>query len=206
MSNFEKMKISLRYWLLGMSNSDQSYLKCVDAFEFAQKFHTGVRKDGFTPEFEHQLVIALYIRTLIKNLEFPSETICVSLLHDVSEDYNVSYEELLELFGYRIASSIEKLTKVFRGIKKNEGEYFRIISECPISSIAKGADRIHNLQTMMGAFTQEKQKSYVKEAMDHIIPSLKVARRNFPKQELAYENIKLVMNSQIQLISSTWVD
>ena len=99
MTNYEKLKITLRYWLLGMSQSNPDYIKCVEALEFASKFHTGLRKDGITPEFEHQLIITHYIRTLISNLEFPVETICASLLHDTSEDYNVSFEEIRDKFG-----------------------------------------------------------------------------------------------------------
>jgi len=29
--------------------------------EFARSYHAGLRKDGITPEFEHQLSIALYV-------------------------------------------------------------------------------------------------------------------------------------------------
>ncbi len=74
----------------------------------------------------------------------------------------------------------------------------------PIASIGKGGDRMHNLQSMIGVFTKDKQKNYVTEAENKIIPMLKLARRNFPQQELAYENIKLVLNTQMQLIKATW--
>lgn len=200
MKNFDKLKISLRYFLLGMSQSNPDYLKCLQALEFASNYHKGLRKDGVTPEFEHQLVITHFIRTLLPSLIFPSETICVSLLHDVAEDYDVSFEELTDKFGLRVSNSVEKLTKFHRGTKKTNEEYFLGISKDPIASVCKGGDRIHNLQSMPGVFTKEKQISYIKEAEDFILPSIKQARRNFPQQELAYENIKLIMNSQIQLL------
>jgi (p)ppGpp synthase/HD superfamily hydrolase len=204
MTRYEKLKISLRYWLLGMSQSNPNYLKCVEALEFASQYHTGLRKDGVTPEFEHQLVITHYIRSLINNLEYPVETICTSLLHDVPEDYDVSFEEINQKFGPIVARSVERLTKFHRGHKKTNEEYFKGIASDIIASICKGGDRIHNLQSMVGVFNKEKQKSYVEEAEKWILPSLKEARRNFPKQELAYENIKLMMNSQIELIKHTW--
>lgn len=204
MNKYDKMKISLRYWLLGMAQSNPDYLKCVEALEFASKFHTGKRKDGVTNEFEHQLTITHYIRSLINNLEYPSETICVSLLHDVPEDYDVSFDELTQKFGPIVSGSTEKLTKFYRGVKKTNEVYFSGIASDPIASIGKGGDRIHNLQSMVGVFTKTKQEEYVKEAEDWILPSLKEARRLFPKQELAYENIKLMMKSQIELIKYTW--
>lgn len=204
MTNYEKLNVSLRYWLLGMSQSNLDYLKCVEALEFASKFHTGLRKDGVTKEFEHQLVITHYIRSLINNLQYPSETICVSLLHDVPEDYDVSFDEISNKFGPIVSNSVEKLTKFYRGNKKSNEVYFNGIANDPIASIGKGGDRIHNLQSMVGVFTKEKQVSYIQEAEDWILPALKIARRNFPKQELAYENIKLMMKSQIELIKFTW--
>jgi len=204
MNKYEKLKVSLRYWLLGMSQSNPDYIKCVEALEFASKFHTGTRKDGVTPEFEHQLVITHYIRTLINNLEFPVETICSSLLHDVPEDYDVSFEEITSKFGLTTSISTEKLTKFYRGVKKSNEVYFKGIAEDPIASIIKGGDRIHNLQSMVGVFSKSKQEEYVKEAEQWILPAIKQARRNFPKQEVAYENIKLMMNSQIELIKYTW--
>jgi hypothetical protein len=53
---------------------------------------------------------------------------------------------------------------------------------------------------MPDVFTPEKQRSYIDEAVDHILPMLKQARRKHPRQELAYENAKLMLVSQIQLI------
>jgi (p)ppGpp synthase/HD superfamily hydrolase len=202
MSKYEKLKITLRYWLLGISQVNPEYNKCIEALEFASTIHNGKRKDGVTPEFEHQLIIAHYLRTLVNNLMFPSETICVAILHDVCEDYDVSYDEIERRFGKVVRDGVERLTKIYKGVKKSDEEYFNGISECPIASVGKGGDRIHNLQSMVGVFTKEKQEKYILEAETHIIPALKKARRLYPKQEMVYENIKLMMLSQIQLIKS----
>lgn len=118
MKQHEKLKIALRYWLLGASHNSPEFLICVDALEFASSFHTGKRKDGVTPEFLHQITIANYLRTLIPSLDYPSETIAVALLHDVAEDYDVGFDELEVKFGNRIAKSVELLTKTHRGHKE----------------------------------------------------------------------------------------
>lgn len=199
-----KLSISLRYWLLGIAQSNKEYYRCVDALEYAASFHKGVRKDGETPEFQHQLTIAHYLRTLLPSLDHPADTICAALLHDVPEDYHIGFEEITERYGANVATAVELLTKVHRGNKKSNEEYFSGLAKNPIASIVKGADRIHNLQSMPGVFTKEKQQSYIEEAETWIIPALKTARRKFPTQELAYENIKLVMLSQIQLIKISW--
>jgi hypothetical protein len=56
------------------------------------------------------------------------------------------------------------------------------------------------MQTMVGVFTLEKRIKYMEEARTLFLPMLKTARRLFPKQEAAYENIKHVMTSQLELL------
>ncbi len=38
--NFEKMKIAIRYWMKG-----RGYYTALKAMDFAEKYHTGTRKD-----------------------------------------------------------------------------------------------------------------------------------------------------------------
>jgi (p)ppGpp synthase/HD superfamily hydrolase len=201
MSKFLKMKIALRHWLLGMGVNEPNYLKCVEALDFAIGYHNGLRKDNVTPEFEHQITIAMYIRSISKSLEKPWVTICVALLHDVCEDYDVPYAIIENRFGSEVAKSTEAMTKVYLGIHKTDEQYFNGISHDMHASVIKGGDRIHNLQSMCGVFSNTKQMEYITEASEGILPAIKIAKRNFPRQEMAYENIKLIMESQIQLIT-----
>ena len=191
--DYKKQKIVIRYWMLG-----RGYYLALKAMEFAEKFHKGTRKDG-QPEFSHQVSQANYVRTIIDSIDDPEIVLCVIFLHDVMEDYNVSYEEILELFGVKVADATRKMTKVFRGEKMTNEIYYKGIEECPITSVAKGVDRLHNLMTMVGGFKPEKQQSYLKETLDFVVPMLKKARRDFPSQEPAYENIKYVMTNQVIL-------
>jgi (p)ppGpp synthase/HD superfamily hydrolase len=91
--SFDKLHISLRYWILG-----RGYNVAARAMDFAEKHHTGTRKDGVTPEFAHQVAIAHYIRTL-PDLVYPEETLATIFLHDVVEDYDVPLTELSGKFG-----------------------------------------------------------------------------------------------------------
>lgn len=196
MTPFKKREISMRYWLLG-----RGYHLAVTAMEFAASYHTGTRKDGVTPEFDHQISIAHYVRTLpdLMNVE---ETLCVVFLHDVREDFDVTDAEIRGRFGGTVADAVESMTKTFRGRKKNTETVFDQIGNDSIASIAKGADRIHNHQTMAGVFSIEKQKQYIEETETYFLPMLKHARRLFPQHEPAYENVKHVLLSQIGLIKS----
>ena len=116
------------------------------------------------------------------------------------EDYDVSFLIIEHKFGIDIANAVKRLTKYSH---YNLAHYYSEITNCPIASIVKGGDRIHNFQTMTGVFTIEKQTKYISECEDFILPMLKKARRKFPSQESAYENIKLVLMSQIELIKYT---
>jgi len=202
MNKFEKRKLVLRQQLIGAEMFD-----ALAAMEFADKHHTSVRKDGFTPEFDHQISIALYALTL-PNLRYREEVIATIMLHDTSEDYGVSYGEIYDLFtdparAKMIADAVSAMTKVFRGVKREEHAVFEEIARNPIASIAKGCDRIHNLQSMIGVFSEEKQRQYINEVRQFFLPMLKTARRLFPYQVSAYENIKFVLNSQIELITAS---
>lgn len=199
--NYSKERVALRYWLLG-----REYHKALRAMEFAEKFHQGVRKDGVTPEFAHQVEIALYVQTLEKYLLYPEDTLCAVFLHDVPEDYDVDLDKIENEFGTRVRRAVWALTKKFQGFDKASRQTFEEQARDPIASIVKGADRSHNVQTMIGVFTKEKQADYIKYAEKWILPMMKKARRKFPEQTPAYENIKHLLTSQISLIRATGVD
>lgn len=200
-NKFKKKALTLRQYLHGAG-----YFNALCAMEFAAKYHTGTRKDGETPEFDHQISIALYALTL-PNLRYREEIIATIFLHDVREDYHVTDHEVRSLFsdaGFadRVARAVENMTKEWRGEKKDEAKLFAAMAEDEIASIAKGCDRIHNFQSMVHVFKLQKQKDYIAEAEHLFFPMLKAARRNFPHQGMAYENIKHMLRSQIELIEA----
>ncbi len=199
-NRYQKLFIAMRYWLIGMSEHDQQYGLALKALEYAKQIHIGFRKDGKTPEFQHQIEIVHYLRTLYKGLMFPGHTMAAAFLHDVPEDYDIPFEEIESLFGERVTKAVHLLTKQYRGEKKEMSVYFDEMAHCPIASVIKGADRINNHQTMHPVFTNEKQKSYIEETETYIIPMLKKARHIHIEQEYIYENIKFVLNSQSVLV------
>lgn len=205
MSNAQKRKMVLRQQLIGAE-----MFEALAAMEFANRYHTGVRKNGIDPEFDHQISIALYVMT-VHDLIYREETIATIMCHDVKEDFGVTDDEILTVFrdkdfGHRVVAAVDCMTKKWRGEHRDENALFARMADNPIASIAKGADRIHNLQSMIGVFTKEKQLNYIAFAQEMILPMLKKARRNFPHQVRAYENIKFVLNSQIELIKFSLKD
>jgi (p)ppGpp synthase/HD superfamily hydrolase len=196
MDPLKKQEIALRYWLLG-----RGYNLALEAMEFAAFHHNGFRKDGVTPEFSHQIAICHYVRTLpaLRDME---KTLTVCLLHDVSEDYGIARDEQARRFGEDVATSVWAMTKEFKGVKRNPTEVFASIAQDPYASIGKGADRGHNFNSMVGVFNAKKQLAYVAEGEEFFLPMIKKARRLFPDQEAAYENIKHLLTTQMALVKA----
>ena len=117
---YEKLKSALRYWLYG-----RGYYMAVKAMEYAGKHHTGLRKDGKTPEFYHQLSIAGYVRTLI--LLHPEETMAAAFLHDVVEDCDISVSEIERRFGKDTAFAVSLLSKRKDGYTIENSPYYHNI-------------------------------------------------------------------------------
>lgn len=201
MNQFQKRELTLRQLLIG-----KGFYNALIGMEFAKDYHVGMRKDGKTPEFDHQISIALFALTL-PNITYPEELIAVIMLHDVREDYHVSDNEIRalfsdEIFASRVAVAVDRMTKEWRGVKKDPMLLFEAMAEDAIASIAKLCDRVHNLQSMVGVFSLAKQKEYIAEAKELFFPMAKKARRNFPHQVMAYENLKWMLINQIQLIEA----
>lgn len=196
-SRFSKLSIALKYYLHGAK-----YFGALKAYAYAESMATGLRKDGITPEFQHQIEIALYIITL-KNVADEERCIIAALLHDVREDYDIDHDYILEHFGVDAAFDVELLTKKFKGVEKDKAACFAELTQSATSSLVKGVDRINNLQSMTGVFTLEKQQSYIKEVDDYFLPMLKTAAELYPEMFLAYMNVRTMLKNQSSIIRAS---
>jgi len=194
MERYKKLEISMRSYLFG-----KAYYKALGALEYAREKTPGMRKDGKTPSFEHQYEIAFFVSSL-KDVRNPELLFVGSFLHDLQEDMDISRFEIRNRFGEDAERVVWKMTKKFEGQKKTTEIYFGELAEDPDASLLKGADRIHNIQSMVGVFTVEKQKLYIEEVETWILPMLKKARHNFPDQSAAYFSISHMLKTQIALI------
>ena len=193
---FERKRTALKGYCLG-----RDYVDVLRAITFAEEYHVGVRKDGVTPEFQHQIEIALHATTL-KGLSNEDESILLQMimLHDVVEDYNVSLMEIEQRFGPVVAKGVEALSKVINGRKKDMVSYMRDLALNPLAALAKGCDRVHNVQSMRGVFNYEKQKKYAQEVREHFFPMLRRVRDVEPKYRQAINNIKSMLENQVQWV------
>ncbi len=201
-NRYQKLCIALQNYLYGAR-----YYTALKAFHFAKNTHNGFRKDGVTPEFQHQIEIALFITTL-RDVDDEEGTITAVLLHDVLEDFDeVTVVQLIDLVGSKYVTPVRHMSKKIGGMltydPKYPSEYFRRIARCPIASIAKGGDRVHNLGSMTGVFSLEKQKLYIDETEQYFLPMLKEAAQTHPMQYLAYMNIRTMLKTQVGLVKAS---
>jgi hypothetical protein len=191
---FEKAKASLRYYMLG-----KGYNRALQALGEAERHHIGVRKDKYTPELHHQVRICFTLISL-KNLINEEDALIVALLHDIQEDYDVESEYIQQQYGNKIATAVWLTTKKFKGTVKDKAAYLHAISMNELASLVKGADRVDNLQFMIGVFNTDKIEAYSKEAELEFIPMLRNAVRYFPQQMFAYGMLRATMKRQLGLL------
>ena len=130
------------------------------AFKLALEAHKDTRRKSGEPYILHPLAVARIV-----NLEMGlgvKSMIC-ALLHDVVEDSDYTLEEIEVMFGPKIASIINGLTKisgVFDNHTSQQAENFRKILLTLADDIRvimiKIADRLHNMRTL-DAVSPEKQ-------------------------------------------------
>lgn len=205
---FKKLLIAARYWLLGMAEHDARYFRVLEAMEAGCEHHNGIRNGG-DPEFIHQLGIFHHVRTLHKHLSNPVNVYTLIFLHDYVEDPSVDpttkakiyvpLSHVEQLWGEEIAAKLDLLSKEVLGIKKPDYSLDPVFKDVDCS-VVKCGDRVNNVSTMVGVFKRARLERYIKETCDEFLPRIRVARRMFPEQEAVYENMKLELVNQLQLI------
>ena len=192
--NFDKLKISARYFLLGMAEQDPEYFKAVAALEKCLKVHNGHRNGG-APAAIHQLGIFSHIRTFHRVLVDPVTVYCTIFCHDMIEDTDVVYDDLVSEFGVAVADATHLVTKY---PNCDMTHYYDTIFSDREASIVKLGDRCNNMGTAVGVFRPERLRRYYDETLTEFIPRISKVRKMFPQQESFYENAKLMLWHQLE--------
>ena len=189
---YDKLKLTCRYWLQGRASIDPRFNITLKSLELALKHHVGYRKDGKTKESYHQLNMFSYLRTIEHLLIDPHIVLSVVLLHDLYEDYPETEKEIKDVVP-DVYPYVVRISKIRAGKKISMDQYYSEMTNCPVTSIVKIVDRIHNLSTMAGVFSLEKERDYIRFAETFFYPMIKKSRRLFPELEPVYENLKQVL-------------
>jgi len=106
LQDYQKKKIVLRGLLEG-----RAFYRAIRAMNFAERIHGGLRKDG-SPEFSHQVEMALHAWCFCSVLMEPEETLICIFFHDSIEDNKTTYEEIEIHFGKRTADLALGMSKI----------------------------------------------------------------------------------------------
>lgn len=155
------------------------------AFDFANEAHKNVRRRSGEPYMIHPIAVA---RIVVESIGLGYKSISAALLHDVVEDTEYTVEDIRNLFGEKIASLVDGLTKI-KTVLDNEDKKVKPLVADEESTIQaenlkrilltlnddvrvaliKLADRLHNCRTI-GFMPEHKRDKILSETMFIFIP------------------------------------
>ena len=148
------------------------------AFDFANEAHKGVRRRSGEPYILHPIAVA---KIVVSNIGLGYKSIVAALLHDVVEDTHYTVEDLKSLFGAKVATIVEGLTKIKTVLdnedkaeqKSIQAENFKRIlltlNDDVRVVLIKLADRLHNCRTIE-YMPEHKRDKILSETMFVFIP------------------------------------
>lgn len=143
-----------------------------DAYEYAEKAHTGQQRRTGHSYITHPLAVA----NILASFKLDPETICAALLHDVLEDTHATKSSLAGVFGERIAEIVDGVSKLSHLVDSHAEAQAQNFYKMTLSMsrdirviLVKLADRLHNMRTI-GVMTRESRKRIARETMDLFVP------------------------------------
>ncbi|MCQ2131157.1 MAG: RelA/SpoT family protein [Bacteroidales bacterium] len=164
--------------------TDENELAVVrKAFEFANEAHKNVRRRSGEPYMLHPIAVA---QIVVDNIGLGYKSITAALLHDVVEDTDFTTEDIKNLFGEKVASLVDGLTKI-KTVLDNENRrdsrnvytesvqaenlkrILLTLNDDARISLIKLADRLHNCRTIE-FMPEHKRDKILSETMFIFIP------------------------------------
>ena len=156
-----------------------------DAYQFAERAHSGQLRRSGEPFIEHPIQTAL----LLADLKLDANALAAALLHDVLEDCDVCSEELEDRFGGEIAKLVDGVTKLTQAelLSEERSQLQRPQNSDRFAEAAtirkmivamaedirvvliKLADRLHNMRTL-NFLSSERQIAIAQETLDIYSP------------------------------------
>lgn len=162
---------------------NEEEIDCVQkSFEFANQAHKNVRRRSGEPYILHPIEVA---KIVVSEIGLGYKSICAALLHDVVEDTGYTVDDIRSLFGDKIASLVDGLTKI-KTVLDNEDRKGAAVSTESLQAenfkrilltlnddirvvLIKLADRLHNCRTIE-FMPEHKRDKILSETMYIFIP------------------------------------
>lgn len=161
----------MKYWK-PKSPEDRKMVR--KAFNFAVDAHKDMRRQTGEPYIYHPIEVATIA---VKEIGLGTTSVICALLHDVVEDTETTVEDIRGIFGDKVASIVEGLTKI-RGLMHHadrplQAENFKkvllTLSDDVRVILIKLADRLHNMRTLY-ALPEDKRLKIASQTTDLYVP------------------------------------
>ena len=185
--------------------TDKEVLLIKKAYLMAKDLHRGQKRNSGEPYIIHPVYVA-YILLEEMNLH-DANTIAAALLHDTVEDCGITYEYLLQHFGFDVANLVMGVTKMkeIDVSSKEEKEDFNnylllkhILKDYRVILI-KLADRLHNMRTL-DYKNEAKRREKSAETLRIFVPLATHVGATFIRDELVDTSFKYLSNSSYREI------
>lgn len=168
-SEFEELRLAS----LKRCANQSEFEIVLKAFDFAKAAHNGVRRRSGEPYILHPIAVS---KIVVKEIGLGYKSIVSALLHDVVEDTEYNTDDIERLFGAKIASLVDGLTKIksaFDSGTSSQAENFKRIlltlNDDVRVILIKLADRLHNMRTIE-YMPEHKRSKILSETMYIFIP------------------------------------
>lgn len=155
--------------------SSEEEAQIIRAFQIARTAHEGTRRKSGEPYIFHPLAVALIA---VKEVGLGPIAVVCALLHDVVEDTDITLDELRMVFGDRVATIVDGVTKIddvmlIQQTDSKQAENYRkiLLSMCNDAYVIflKLCDRLHNMRTL-GSMKDTKKLIIASETQYLYIP------------------------------------
>ena len=159
--------------LLGTYLKPDDIDRVAAAFLFSAQAHKGQFRISGAPFFSHPLAVA----GILTGWHLDAQALIAALLHDVTEDTEITNREIGEKFGKvtaELVDGVSKLDKIeFQSIEDAQAENFRKMLLAMARDVRviliKLADRLHNMRTL-DTLRPDKRRRIARETLEIYSP------------------------------------
>ena len=181
--------------LLGTYLRAEDIERVAEAFRFSAEAHKDQFRISGDPYFSHPLAVA----GILTGWHLDAQALMAALLHDVTEDTEITPAEIGERFGKvtaELVDGVSKLDKIeFQSIEDAQAENFRKMLLAMARDVRviliKLADRLHNMRTL-DTLRPDKRRRIARETLEIYAPiANRLGLNNLYRelQELAFRHV-----------------
>lgn len=187
-------------------NNKVDIIEVKKAIYYAKKYHGEQKRQSGEPYYSHPLEVAyILIDYTIEEASqyYRTDLLVTCVLHDAIEDTKLTEKMILDIFGKKVASQVESLTRDKPCGKISSAETIRLLwlqKRLDILLI-KLLDRLHNIQTIR-VKSPEKIKKIVEETFNRFLSLsfyLKVSKLEQLLSQLHADSIEVKRDESSQL-------